>query len=121
MLEAKISRNQELEPKDLKRFGHDLEALLGELNLRTGLATEPGVASYFSMLQDATAHRYPEHWKTYKADLDIDQLDHLYSQFRNLSVINFPIEEHDRARCFGTFLDDAYTSTMVTRIEEMGG
>jgi hypothetical protein len=120
-LEAKISRNEELEPPDLKRFGHDLVRLLGEFRLRTGVATEPEIESYFAMLQDATAHRYPEHWKTYQATLNIVQLDHLYAQFRNLCVANFPLEERERARCFGTFLGDAYTATMVARIEELGG
>jgi hypothetical protein len=73
------------------------------------------------MLRDAAARRYPEHWKTYQAELNIDMLDELYAQFRNLAAMNFPVEEHDRARCFGTFLGDAYTPTMVERIEELGG
>ncbi len=121
ILEAKIARNEELEPEDLKRFGHDLVKLLTEFARRTGIAVEPEIEPYFAMLADSVPHRYPEHWKTYKAEMNIGFLDHLYGQFRNIAVVNFPAEERERARCFGTFLGDAYTSEMVARIEGLGG
>ena len=121
VLEAKISRNDELEPEDLKRFGHDLVKLLDEFQRRTGMTLPPEVAPYFAMLEDAAAHRYPEHWKSFKAELDIDQLDHHYCQFRNLARENFPVEERERARCFGTFLGDAYDAAMIDRIKGLGG
>jgi hypothetical protein len=121
ILEAKITRNDDLKPEDLKRFGHDLPKLLTEFRSRTSIGVEPEIEPYFAMLKDSVAHRYPEHWKTYKAEMNIDLLDHLYAQFRNLAVLNFPIEERERARCFGTFLGDAYTPEMVSRIQGLGG
>lgn len=121
ILEVKISRNEELEPEDLKRFGHDLPKLLIEFADRTKVPVQPEIGPYFAMLEDSAAHRYPEHWKTYKADINIDLLDRLYGQFRNLAVANFPVEERERARCFGTFLGDAYTPEMIARIDELGG
>jgi hypothetical protein len=121
VLEAKISRDEELEPGDLKGFGHDLTRLLEEFQRRTGITVPPEVAPYFAMLEEAAAHRYPEHWKSFKAELNIDQLDHLYCQFRNLARENFPAEEQERARCFGTFLGDAYSAAMIDQIVELGG
>jgi len=121
MLEAKISRNEELAPEDLKPFGHDLIALLDEFMKRTGAPVPSGVTPYFAMLKDAAAHRYPERWKIYKAEMDIDQLDDTYANFRNIASSNFPAEEHERARSFGTFIGDAYTATMIERIKELGG
>jgi hypothetical protein len=121
ILEAKITRNAELEPEDLKRFGHDLPKLLTEFTRLTTIAVEPETEPYFAMLEDSLAHRYPEHWKTYKAEMNIAFLDHLYAQFRNLALANFPAEERERARCFGTFLGDAYTPDMIARIRGLGG
>jgi hypothetical protein len=121
ILEAKISRNEELAPENLKKFEHRLKRLLEEFSNRTGIVVEPVVVDYFAMLQDAAARRYPEHWKTYRADASINQLDEVYCQFRNLAAANFPIEEQERARCFGTFLGDAYTETMMAAIHGLGG
>jgi len=122
MLEAKITRNEELETEELKRhFGHDLPRLLTDFTKRTGISIRREIEPYFEMLKDSVGHRYPEHWKTYKAELNIELMDHLYAQFRNLAVANFPAEERARARCFGTFLGDSYTPEMVARIHEIGG
>lgn len=121
MLEAKTSRNEDLAPEDLKRYEHRLKRLLEEFSKRTGITVEPGVVEYFSMLQDAAARRYPEHWNSYRAKSSIDQLDEVYCQLRNLAASNFPIEERERARCFGTFIGDAYTETMIQAIRGLGG
>jgi hypothetical protein len=121
ILEAKITRGEELEPPDLKRFGHDLAKLLDEFQRRTGETLSADIGPYFAMLEDAAGHRYPEHWNRYKADLDIDRLDSMYAAFRNMAAVNFPIEERERARCFGTFIGDAYSQGMIERIIEMGG
>jgi hypothetical protein len=121
MLEAKISRNEELAPEDLKRFGHDLGALLAAFRKRTGNLVPTGITAYFAMLQDAAAHRYPEHWKTYKAEMDIDLMDSTYANFRSIASSNFPAEERERASSFGTFIGDAYTPAMIDRIKEIGG
>jgi hypothetical protein len=59
VLEAKITRNEELEPKDLKRFEHDLPKLLAEFKLRTGIPVTDSVDEYFAMLKDAAARRCP--------------------------------------------------------------
>jgi hypothetical protein len=79
------------------------------------------VDEYFAMLKDAAARRYPEHWRSYKADLNIDLLDEVYGQFRNVAAENVPVEERERARCFGTFIGDAYSPAMIARINEIGG
>src|SRR6266699_1769134 len=50
MLDAKISRNEDLAPEDLKRFEHHLKRLLEEFAKRTGITVEAGVMDYFSML-----------------------------------------------------------------------
>jgi hypothetical protein len=121
ILEAKITRNEELDPRHLKRFEHRLKDLLVELGKRTGITIDATVAEYFAMLQDAAMRRYPEHWNTYRAESSVDQLDEVYCQLRNLATDNFPIEERERARCFGTFIGDAYTDTMIERIQELGG
>ena len=121
MLEAKISRNEELTPGALRRFGHELGALLVELRTRTAIPIAVDVDQYFAMLKDAAAHRYPEAWKEYEATLSIGQLDSLYAQLRNLAVANFPVEEKERARCFGTFIGDAYTPETIEKIRELGG
>jgi hypothetical protein len=52
MLEAKISRNEELTPRDLIRFEHHLVKLLDEFKKRTGVTVTPEIEKYFAALQD---------------------------------------------------------------------
>src|SRR2546426_10457605 len=121
MLEARITRKEELEPKHLKSYGHDLPKLFAELKRRISASFPPEFDTYFAMLTDAYDRRYPEHWKSFKAEVSVDYLDGVYVQFRNSAVINFPIEEQARARQFGTFITDAYAPVMIKQIEELGG
>jgi hypothetical protein len=45
----------------------------------------------------------------------------VYAKFRNVAVANFPAEERDRARSFGTFIGDVYTPEMIEQIKKLGG
>ena len=121
ILEAKITRNEDLEPEKVKAYLHNLRALLADFEARMGVSVGPETHEYFAMLQEATKRRYPESWSSYKAQLNIPMLDEIYAEFRKVAVQNFPMEERARARCFGTFIGDAYTADMIARIKELGG
>jgi hypothetical protein len=121
ILDAKISRNQDLEPDEVKTYLHNLRGLLDGFEDRTGMSVGSETREYFAMLQEATKRRYPEYWTSYRAQLNIPMLDEVYAQFRNVAVANFPAEERDRARSFGTFIGDVYTSEMIEQIKKLGG
>src|ERR1700674_1326503 len=121
MLEAKISRNEELTSRDLMQFEHHLGKLLKEFITRAKVTVHPDTEKYFAMLQDAYSRRYPEHWKRFEAEWNVNYMDAVYVNLRDISVENFPKEERERARSFGTFLGDLYTPDFIKQIEGLGG
>lgn len=122
ILEAKISQDEELDPKDLKVYGHSLTKLFGEVKRRVPDVTwDSGWDDYFRSLEESYAKRYPEHWKEFSIEIDIDKLDRVYAYFRGNVSRNSPKEEKDRAQQFGTFIGDAYTQEFLTFIKSRGG
>ena len=125
ILEAKITRNEELTPKDLKGYGHDLAKLSKELKTRVGMPFGSDWDGFFKLLQDSYDRRYPEHWKAFQLEISLVQLDGYYTALRNNIVQNFPREEQARARQFGTFIYDAYRPNVNPKvlaiIEGLGG
>ena len=121
ILEAKISRNVELTERDMKSYGHNLIKLLNEI--KTKLPNTTFVSNwddYLKTLQDSYTRRYPENWKEFQLNVNLDQLDKVYSYLRNGVILNFPQEEKTRARQFGTFIYDAYRGDLSKRIQKMG-
>lgn len=122
MLEAKISRNEELDPKYLKTYSHNLLKLFQEVKNRVAAASwDPGWEEYLQSLQDSYSRRYPEHWKEFYIEVDIDKLDMAYAYLRGNVSRNFPKEEKDRAQQFGTFIGDAYSPDLMNFIKGRGG
>jgi hypothetical protein len=120
MLEAKISRNEELTPRDLVQLGHHLGKLLEEFRARAKVTVHPDTERYLAMLQDAYAKRYPEHWKRFEAEWNVGYMDAVYVNLRDTAVENFPKEERERARSFGTFLGDLYKPDVIKQLEAIG-
>jgi hypothetical protein len=120
LLEAKISRSEELTPGDLMRFDHHLGKLLEEFKTRAKVTVHADTEKYFAMLQDAYSRRYPEHWKRFEAEWNVSYMDAVYVNLRDTAVENFPIEERERARCFGTFLGDLYKPDVIKQLEAIG-
>src|SRR3989337_1052290 len=64
ILEAKITRNEELTQKELKQYNHKLVKLFGLVMTRSHKKTyHQSVKNYFAQLQNAYSLRYPESWK----------------------------------------------------------
>ncbi|WP_165071980.1 hypothetical protein [Paludisphaera rhizosphaerae] len=121
VLEAKISRNENLTAKDLKGYGHDLERLFAQFKTKVPVTFGGEWDDYVKCLQESYTYRYPEHWTQYRAELDLDKLDFVYVHMRNNIILNFPLEERQRVRHFGTFLYDAYTAEAFDLIGRLGG
>lgn len=120
MLEAKITRNEELDPKELKTYSHDILKLFHEVKGRIGAQFDTTWDEYFEFLRDSYSRRYPEHWKEFRLEVDIDKLDKAYAFLRGNVVPNFPAEEQDRVQQFGTFLGDAYPQEIIKFIKSRG-
>jgi hypothetical protein len=121
LLEAKIARNEELSPQQLKKFGHNLSALFGQLKAKVPATFGQDWDDYFQLLEDSYARRYPEHWKEFRIQTSVHQLDSAYCYLRNCIIQNFPQEEQKRAREFGTFIYDSYSLEVRGVIERLGG
>lgn len=95
--------------------------LFSTLKSRIAIQYPPEVDAYFKSLTDAYDRRYPEHWKIFSAEINVDFMDGVYGQLRSMAAINFPSEEIERARRFGTFISDAYSLRVRELIRENGG
>lgn len=120
-LEAKINRGEELGPRDLKKYNHQLPKLLAVVGERVGSPFSAEWVEYVTMLQDAYNRRYPEHWREFRVVADIRALDSAYTLLRNNVVANLPAEDQARARQFGTFLYAGFTPEVRELIARLGG
>jgi len=121
ILEAKITRNEELTTRNLKEYGHDLITLFGALKTKVPATFPPEWDEYLKLLQESYDRRYPEHWRQVQIEVSVHELDSAYTYLRNNVIQNFPPEEADRARHFGTFIYDAYTPQLREVVERLGG
>jgi len=108
LLETKVNRNEETSYKELKKYEHKLVTLFKKIKPSIPAKFDSTWDEYFLFLQETYKKRYPEHWKSFKYDVDISKLDNSYLYLRNGIVRNFPAEEQDRTRQFGGFISDAY-------------
>jgi hypothetical protein len=121
MLEAKIRRNEELTPRQLKAYGHDLTKLFSAVKATSSVAFKEGWDVYFETLKEAYGRRYPEHWTSALVEINVNHLDAAYAYFRNNVVDNLPEVERERARVFGTDYFAAYTPDVVETIRSNSG
>lgn len=123
VLEAKIVRNEELSSLELKNYEHKLVKLFEEVVLKIPGATpfDKSWKDYFEQLQMAYKTRYPESWKEVKLINDLTNLDKAYCYFRNNITTNFPKEEQEKTKFFGTFILKAYNKDVVNFIVSQGG
>jgi hypothetical protein len=121
LLEAKIARNEELTPEQMKKFGHNLSALFKEFKVKVPASFGQDWDDYLGLLQESYTRRYPEHWGSFTIQTSFHQLDAFYCYLRNNISMNFPLEERARARQFGTFIFDAYSAAVRKVIENLGG
>jgi HEPN domain-containing protein len=121
LLEAKITRNEELDEKRMKAYGHNLTRLFAELKVKAPATFGADWDDYLTLLQDSYAQRYPEQWEELRIETSVNQLDSAYTYLRNSIIQNFPLEEQDRVRHFGTFIYDAYTNDVRELIRRLGG
>jgi hypothetical protein len=121
MLEAKITENKELNEKDLKIYGHNIEKLFAAVKSKIPVSFDKKWDDYFKMFEDCYSRRYPEHWKEHIININLRDLDEAYTYFRNGVIFNFPDEEKARAKDFGTFLYGPYNADVKNWIKTQGG
>ncbi len=121
ILEADVRRNEELTPKQLKAYGHDLTKLFKAVKATSMVVFNEGWDVYFETLKAAYSRRYPEHWTSAVVEINVDHLDAAYSYFRSSVVDNLPAAERSRARVFGTDFFAAYTPEVGETIRRNAG
>jgi len=123
VLEAKITRNEELTQKELKQYEHKLVKLFEKVVVKIPGATpfDKSWKEYFEQLEMAYKTRYPESWKEVRLINDLTNLDKAYCYFRNNITVNFPKEEQEKIKSFGTFILKAYNKDIVSYIVKQGG
>lgn len=123
ILEAKITRNEHLSQKDLKKYEHKLVKLFEFVVTKIPGASpyDKSWKEYFEQLETAYRVRYPESWKEAKFVNDLTNLDQAYCYFRNNITVNFPKDEHVKTKIFGTFIINAYNPDVVDYIKSQGG
>lgn len=123
ILDAKITRSTDMTQQELKKYEHKLVVLFELVVSKIPNATpfDPSWKEYFTQLQGAYKTRYPESWAEIKLINDLSNLDKAYSYFRNNITVNFPLEEQEKTKQFGTFIMIAYNSEVVAYIKNHGG
>lgn len=123
ILDAKITRNTEMTQQGLKKYEHKLVVLFELVVSKIPNATpfDPTWKEYFIQLQGAYKTRYPESWTEVKLINDLTNLDKAYCYFRNNITINFPPEELEKTKQFGTFIMNAYNTDVVKYIQDHDG
>lgn len=123
ILEAKIVRNEHLEQKVLKQYEHKLLKLFNSVTSKFPSTTsiDDSWPAYFQQLENAYRTRYPESWKEVRLINDLTNLDTAYCFFRNNITANFPPEEQEKIKLFGTFIIKAYNKEVVDFIKSHGG
>ncbi len=119
---AKVTINKEFTQRDLKQYEHKLVKLFEEVMSKLPQKKfHPTIKNYFTQLQNAYSLRYPESWKQALLINSLDDLDKLYCYFRNNITVNFPKEEQEKVKKFGTFILSAYNNDVVNYIKKLGG
>jgi hypothetical protein len=122
MLESKINKGIELNAKQLKAYGHNLEELFEAFKKVVPLTFDQEWSNYFSALQESYKNRYPDAWsQSMKWETDVQRLDICYSYLRANIVENFPAEELDQARIFGGAIISGYSPELLGAITKNGG
>lgn len=122
LIEAKITQDRHLTPKELKLYEHKLiklfEVVMSKLPEK---GYDQSVKDFFQQLENAYKLRYPESWKEAKLINDFQDLDKMYYYFRNNITANFPKEELEKTKQFGTFIIKGYNTGVVKYIQDHGG
>lgn len=123
ILDARITRNTEMSQHELKKYEHKLVVLFELVVSKIPNATpfDSTWKEYFIQLQGAYKTRYPESWVEIKLINDLTNLDKAYCYFRNNITINFPLEEQEKTKQFGTFIMNAYNVNVIEYIKSHGG
>jgi len=121
LLEAKITKKEELTDKDLIKYKHKLVTLFDKIEPMIPVKFDKSFKDYFTFLQETYHKRYPENWKSFKYEVEISKLDNSYLYFRNNIVKNFPSEEQERAKQFGGFISDGYSEEIKEIINKRTG
>lgn len=121
LLYEKITNNRELTKKDMKKYSHNLLDLFKYLKERVQANFNSTWEDYIKTLQESYYRRYPEGWKLHSYEVEVNRLDQTFSYLRNNIIANFPREERDRTRQFGTFIYDAYSEEIQNLIKRNGG
>lgn len=122
IIEAKITQNKHLAQNELKQHEHQLVSLFKLIISKIpNQDYDQSVVDYFQQLQDAYRLRYPESWKEAKLINDFENLDKFYCFFRNNITTNFPKEEQEKVKLFGTFIIKGYNPDVVKYIQDHGG
>ncbi|MBI2621067.1 MAG: hypothetical protein HYW63_00280 [Candidatus Levybacteria bacterium] len=122
IIEAKITENKHLTQKDLKQYEHKLVKLFKVVMLKLPEKTyHQSVENFFQQLENAYRTRYPESWRDAMFINNLEDLDKLYCYFRNNITINFPKEEQEKIRLFGTFIMKAYNKDVIGYIKKLDG
>jgi len=121
ILEAKISRNEDLIAKDLKKYSHNLIKLSNKVESLCPMQLGENWKKYLEKLQKSYYDRYPDNWANeMEWTSDIDNLDAIYAYLRQNISNNFPLEEEKVAKRFGVNIIPAYNDEIVGIIEEAG-
>lgn len=123
LLYEKITNNNDLNVKNMKKYGHNLVEMLDSYNkiVPKQKKLDNEWKEYLTIVQDAYDRRYPEHWKEWEVKIDVGQLDKAYTYMRNNNAANFPDEYKERALVFGTFLSDIYQDDeYISKIQKRG-
>ena len=121
ILETKISRNEELSAKDLKKYSHNLIKLSKKVESLCPMQLDEHWKNYLEKLQKSYHDRYPDNWANeMEWSSDIDNLDAIYAYLRLNISSNFPLEEVEVAKSFGVNILPAYNDEIVRKIEEAG-
>lgn len=122
IIEAKITQNIHLTQKELKQYEHQLVKLFkAVMSKLPNNNYDQSMIDYFQQLQNAYKLRYPESWAEAKLINDFENLDKFYCFFRNNITANFPKEEQEKIKLFGTFIIKGYRPDVVRYIQDHGG
>jgi len=121
VVEAKISRNEELSAKELKKYSHNLINLADKVETICPMQLRGEWKKHLEELQKSYDMRYPDKWANkMEWKSDIDNLDSIYAYLRQNISKNFPAEERPTADRFGGNIISAYNDEIVEKIEEAG-
>ena len=74
----KITNNQELTKRDMKKYSHNLLELLKYLKERAPANFDSTWKDYLKTLQESYYRRYPEGWKLHSYEVEVSRLDQTF-------------------------------------------